>query len=139
MEVDYLITYFQIEHLITLTLSRIVNIGGNHWICLVLNKASKDENWQAFYMDSLGSKINDEVVQALEISLSIEKNQIHNLSFTQQTDGHNCGVYALENLDIINNGLRSNLDHNKIQENIKNSQINCDELRKNWSANINWN
>ncbi|MFT4327658.1 MAG: ankyrin repeat domain-containing protein [Wolbachia pipientis] len=97
-------------------LTLIVNLNNNHWVTLVVSH--QDGQYSGYYADSLGNNVPDDIRQVLQ------QNRITNLndvSILQQTDGHNCGLWALENARDINavlQGSRSNIPneiHNHLQ------------------------
>ncbi|MFT4327777.1 MAG: hypothetical protein AB3P07_04135 [Wolbachia pipientis] len=97
-------------------LTLIVNLNNNHWVTLVVSH--QDGQYSGYYADSLGNNVPDGIRQVLK------QNRITNLndvSILQQTDAHNCGLWALENARDINavlQGSRSNIPneiHNHLQ------------------------
>ncbi|WP_341808107.1 cytoplasmic incompatibility factor CifB [Wolbachia endosymbiont (group E) of Neria commutata] len=80
----------------------IVNLGGNHWVTLVIDY--RNGNYIGYYADSLGHDAQDVIKRVLGESNII----LHNVSVQQQTDGYNCGFWALENARDINEVLQQN-------------------------------
>ncbi len=85
----------------------IVNQGGDHWTTLVI--AQQNGQYHGYYADSLGSEIPDNIRQILQQS-QVADNNIHDICISQQADGYNCGLWALENARDINTMLRENRD-----------------------------
>ncbi|WP_375326528.1 hypothetical protein [Candidatus Tisiphia endosymbiont of Nemotelus uliginosus] len=83
----------------------IINQGGDHWTTLVI--AHQNGQYHGYYKDSLGSRIPDNIRQILT-----DNNIINPTDFQirQQTDGYNCGLWALENARDINTMLQENRD-----------------------------
>lgn len=134
---DVLVNLTSINNVNTLSIA--VNLGKSHWVSLVAHRTDQNSNWIVFYADSFGTSVNKEVENAVTKILNIKKDQIHSLSFRQQTDGYNCGVYTLINIDTINDGIRKRLTpHQIIAELEKNKSINCEQLRKDWANQIDW-
>ncbi len=87
-------------------LTLIVNLDNNHWVTLVISHQNGQYN--GYYVDSLGSNVPDNIRQVLQkVQITV-----HDVSVAQQRDGHNCGLWALENARDINailRGGRSNI------------------------------
>ncbi|MEY2393618.1 C48 family peptidase [Wolbachia endosymbiont of Tettigetta isshikii] len=81
----------------------IVDEGGIHWALLVAHKS------RVFFVDSEGNPIRDgggAEMRYNQLNEAVSDNEgkdieIHDLSFEQQLDGSNCGIFALENARII--------------------------------------
>ncbi|MFP3036101.1 MAG: hypothetical protein ACEY3A_03800 [Wolbachia sp.] len=81
----------------------IVDEGGIHWVLLVAHKS------RVFFVDSEGNPIRngggaEMRYNKLNEAVSDKEGkdiEIHDLSFEQQLDGSNCGIFALENARII--------------------------------------
>ncbi|MCC8369105.1 MAG: hypothetical protein LN573_03430, partial [Rickettsia endosymbiont of Oxypoda opaca] len=83
----------------------IVNQGGDHWTTLVISQ--QNGQYHGYYEDSLGSIIPDNIRQILQ-QTQIADNNIHDIRISQQADGYNCGLWALENARDINTMLQEN-------------------------------
>lgn len=83
----------------------IVNQGGDHWTTLVISQQNGQYN--GYYEDSLGSIIPDNIRQILQ-QTQVTDNNIHDIRISQQADGYNCGLWALENARDINTMLQEN-------------------------------
>ncbi|MFP3022522.1 MAG: Ulp1 family isopeptidase, partial [Wolbachia sp.] len=87
-------------------LTLIVNLDNNHWVTLVV--AYQNGQYNGYYVDSLGNSVPDNIRQVLQQA----KITVNGVSVTQQRDGYNCGLWALENARGINavlQGSRSNI------------------------------
>ncbi|WP_264337371.1 hypothetical protein [Wolbachia endosymbiont (group B) of Dolichovespula media] len=78
-------------------LTLIVNLNNNHWVTLVVSH--QDGQYNGYYADSLGNNVPDGIRQVLQQNRIIN---LHDVSVLQQTDGHNCGLWSLENARDIN-------------------------------------
>jgi ankyrin repeat protein len=107
------------NHAETGRLSFIINLSGMHWVTLVVhyqqdefnqeNELDQDNGFSAFYMDSmLGMSLKDSIPQEIARVLQYFAIKTTNLSFLQQEDDVNCGLWALENTDLINKVLDNN-------------------------------
>lgn len=77
-------------------LTLIVNLNNNHWVTLVISHQNGQYN--GHYVDSLGNDIPGNIRQVLERA----RITVNDVSIAQQTDGHNCGLWALENAHSLN-------------------------------------
>jgi hypothetical protein len=87
-------------------LTLIVNLDNNHWVTLVISY--QNGQYSGYYVDSLGNNIPGNIRQALQKAQII----VHDVFVAQQRDGHNCGLWALENARDINavlQGSRNNV------------------------------
>ncbi len=87
-------------------LTLIVNLDNNHWVTLVV--AYQNGQYNGYYVDSLGNSVPDNIRQVLQQA----QITVNGVSVTQQRDGYNCGLWALENARGINavlQGSRSNI------------------------------
>ncbi|WP_419198621.1 ankyrin repeat domain-containing protein [Wolbachia endosymbiont of Rhagoletis cingulata] len=83
-------------------LTLIVNLDNNHWVTLVI--AHQNGQYNGYYVDSLGNNVPDNIRQVLQQA----QITINDVSVTQQRDGYNCGLWALENARDINTVLQGN-------------------------------
>ncbi|OAB79365.1 hypothetical protein WSTR_05260 [Wolbachia endosymbiont of Laodelphax striatellus] len=81
-------------------LTLIVNLDNNHWVTLVI--AHQNGQYNGYYVDSLGNNVPDNIRQVLEQA----QIGVNDVSVTQQRDGYNCGLWALENARDINTVLQ---------------------------------
>ncbi|WP_174516983.1 cytoplasmic incompatibility factor CifB [Wolbachia endosymbiont of Cardiocondyla obscurior] len=87
----------------------IVNLGGNHWVTLVIDYRNRD--YIGYYADSFGHNVPDSVRQVLEdnnVTLHDILIDQRGNPLVQQRDGCNCGFWALENARDINEVLQQN-------------------------------
>ncbi len=138
----------------------ILNQNSIHWVTLVaIHDNRKGDIF--FYADSFGEGIEKCSVSAIgkcntgsnggnkassvkRMSLDeflerkgYSKNNIYSVSCKQQHDGHNCGVFALENakaiLNVIDGG---NYDHVKVKESLKNFKKDPVSLREGFAKSL---
>jgi hypothetical protein len=72
----------------------IINLGDLHWVTLVISY--KDNNYVGYYADSKNNPLLYDYYQLLIDRFSIQPISV-SPGFPQQTDGHNCDLWALEN------------------------------------------
>ncbi len=101
----------------------IVNLGGNHWVTLVIDY--RNRNYIGYYADSFGTGIRDDIREALESNGVL----VRDISVLQQRDGYNCGFWALENARDINQVLNEN-PGGRIEDAIK-ERLRRDDLNRN--------
>ncbi|WP_341812515.1 hypothetical protein [Wolbachia endosymbiont (group A) of Conops quadrifasciatus] len=87
-------------------LTLIVNLNDNHWVTLVI--ARQNGQYNGYYADSFGSNVPDSIRQVLEKA----QITVNDVSVTQQSDGYNCGLWALENARDINDVLQMSRSRN---------------------------
>ncbi|MFT4328236.1 MAG: Ulp1 family isopeptidase, partial [Wolbachia pipientis] len=80
------------------SLTYIINLGNCHWVTLVITY--HNQRFLAYYIDSFGKSAEEGLLGQKNINIS-------SLSINQQSDGYNCGIFALENARIINEGISS--------------------------------
>ncbi len=92
-------------------LTAIINVGNRHWGTLVI--VHQNGNYYGYYADSLGpdSRIDNNIRGALR-ECDISDDNVHDVSVHQQTDGHNCGIWAYENARDINQAIDQALQGN---------------------------
>ncbi|MFT4314370.1 MAG: Ulp1 family isopeptidase, partial [Wolbachia pipientis] len=95
------------------SLTYIINLGNCHWVTLVITY--HDQRFLAYYIDSFG-KSAEEGYEGLQGLLGQKNINISSLSINQQSDGYNCGIFALENARIINEGISSSKTENLKQK-----------------------
>ncbi|WP_338405958.1 ankyrin repeat domain-containing protein [Wolbachia endosymbiont (group A) of Longitarsus flavicornis] len=87
-------------------LTLIVNLDNNHWVALVISH--QNEQYNGYYVDSLGNNIPDNIRQVLQQA----QITVNDVSVTQQRDGYNCSLWALENARDINAVLQGSRSRN---------------------------
>lgn len=84
----------------------IYNLGGSHWVTFAIVN-SKDEKI-VLYKDSLNTPIDEYLKKAL-IKQDIKEDNIYVHKKAEQTgDGSHCGIFAMENIFRIREGLQKN-------------------------------
>lgn len=73
-----------------------------HWVSLVI--CYQDGGYVAYYMDSKDRPLPDEYRELIEQHFGI-RSESFSFGFPQQSDGYNCGLWALENAEHINQML----------------------------------
>ncbi|WP_438456618.1 hypothetical protein [Wolbachia endosymbiont of Kerria lacca] len=89
----------------TRPLTLIINLSAGHWVTLIVQH--KLGHYYAYYSNSLGDKIQDNVESALRNKISANV-KIFDLKIKQQVDGNNCGIFSLLNANKINELLKDN-------------------------------
>ncbi|WP_265032114.1 ankyrin repeat domain-containing protein [Wolbachia endosymbiont (group A) of Merzomyia westermanni] len=93
-------------------LTLIVNLNNNHWVTLVISY--QNGQYSGYYVDSLGNNIPGNIRQVLQRA----QIAVNDVSVAQQIDGHNCGLWALENARDINTVLQGS--RNNVLDEIRN-------------------
>ncbi|WP_264688716.1 ankyrin repeat domain-containing protein [Wolbachia endosymbiont (group B) of Catoptria pinella] len=91
-------------------LTLIVNLDNNHWVTLVISHQNGQYN--GYYVDSLGNDIPGNIRQVLERA----RITVNDVSIAQQTDGHNCGLWALENAHSLNQMIANGYDSDWVRD-----------------------
>lgn len=91
-------------------LTLIVNLDNNHWVTLVI--AHQNGQYNGYYVDSLGNNVPDNIRQVLERA----RITVNDVSIAQQTDGHNCGLWALENAHSLNQMIANGYDSDWVRD-----------------------
>lgn len=107
-------------------LALIINLGRSHWVTLVVT-SDNQQSLSAYYIDSLGNNapswINEVVMGEVH---SIDSSRIR-----QQEDSFNCGIFALENIRIMSDVIRSDDDKQVFQvEDYRPSREKLQEIRE---------
>ncbi|MFP3022413.1 MAG: hypothetical protein ACEY3K_05660, partial [Wolbachia sp.] len=91
-------------------LTLIVNLDNNHWVTLVISH--QNGQYSGYYVDSLGSNVPDNIRQVLQkVQITV-----HDVSVAQQRDGHNCGLWALENAHSLNQMIANGYDSDWVRD-----------------------
>ncbi|WP_265017580.1 hypothetical protein [Wolbachia endosymbiont (group A) of Epistrophe grossularia] len=91
-------------------LTLIVNLDNNHWVTLVI--FHQNGQYNGYYVDSLGSNVPDNIRQVLQkVQITV-----HDVSVAQQRDGHNCGLWALENAHSLNQMIANGYDSDWVRD-----------------------
>ncbi|MBS9528686.1 MULTISPECIES: Ulp1 family isopeptidase [Wolbachia] len=102
-----------------LVLSSILNLNNNHWVTLVISHDEKSKKFRAYYCDSFGEPLPEEVSSALQKTLGIDNSSIRNSKAKQQDDKYNCGIFALENAKKITDMLKAGKSFDEIDDQLK--------------------
>lgn len=86
-------------------LTLIITLNNTHWITLVIER--QNENYVGYYADSTATAVPGGITDIIQNNLG-NNIRINNVSVRQQTDGWNCGLWALENASDINRVLNEN-------------------------------
>lgn len=97
----------------------ILHINGNHWVTLVIKPDTGDKKFKAYYCDSFGEPLPEEVSSALQKTLGIDNSSIRNSKAKQQDDKYNCGIFALENAKKITDMLKASKSFDEIDDQLK--------------------
>lgn len=89
-----------------LVFTSILNLNGNHWVTLVIVCDSNNNQFKAYYCDSLGNPLPEEILYTLQKTLKMGRNNIRISKEKQQEDDYNCGIFALENAHTITQMLK---------------------------------
>ncbi|WP_419198841.1 cytoplasmic incompatibility factor CifB [Wolbachia endosymbiont of Rhagoletis cingulata] len=86
-------------------LTLIITLNNTHWITLVIER--QNENYVGYYADSTATAVPGGITDIIQNNLG-NNIRINDVSVRQQTDGWNCGLWALENASDINRVLNEN-------------------------------
>ncbi|WP_375315977.1 cytoplasmic incompatibility factor CifB [Wolbachia endosymbiont (group A) of Colletes cunicularius] len=86
-------------------LTLIITLNNTHWVTLVIERQNR--NYVGYYADSTATAVPDGITDIIQNNLG-NNIRINNVSVSQQTDGWNCGLWALENASDINQVLNEN-------------------------------
>ncbi|WP_447933177.1 cytoplasmic incompatibility factor CifB [Wolbachia endosymbiont of Dactylopius coccus] len=86
-------------------LTLIITLNNTHWITLVIER--QNGNYVGYYADSTATAVPGGITDIIQNNLG-NNVRINNVSVRQQTDGWNCGLWALENASDINQVLNEN-------------------------------
>ncbi|WP_353277899.1 hypothetical protein [Wolbachia endosymbiont (group A) of Agelastica alni] len=171
----------------------VINLGGNHWVTLVVAYNPDDKQFSAYYCDSFSAKLpspgskrssiklaneikdklftpltnqaselnaqgkkemgqdvrktaqtcrdkknelinvpinTDNIVSALEAVLEIENCNIRSSGARQQSDGHNCGIFALENARRVTQMLNEGKSFDEIDKKLSEYKFDLNGKRR---------
>ncbi|MCX3064427.1 cytoplasmic incompatibility factor CifB [Wolbachia endosymbiont of Drosophila pseudotakahashii] len=86
-------------------LTLIITLNNTHWVTLVIER--QNGNYVGYYADSTATAVPGGITDIIQNNLG-NNIRINNVSVSQQTDGWNCGLWALENASEINRVLNEN-------------------------------
>ncbi|WP_341814789.1 cytoplasmic incompatibility factor CifB [Wolbachia endosymbiont (group A) of Chalcis sispes] len=86
-------------------LTLIITLNNTHCVTLVIER--QNGNYVGYYADSTATAVPGGITDIIQNNLG-NNIRINNVSVSQQTDGWNCGLWALENASDINRVLNEN-------------------------------
>ncbi|WP_341814293.1 cytoplasmic incompatibility factor CifB [Wolbachia endosymbiont (group A) of Machimus atricapillus] len=86
-------------------LTLIITLNNTHWVTLVIER--QNGNYVGYYADSTATAVPGGITDIIQNNLG-NNIRINNVSVSQQTDGWNYGLWALENASDINRVLNEN-------------------------------
>ncbi|WP_374698326.1 Ulp1 family isopeptidase [Wolbachia endosymbiont (group B) of Limnophora tigrina] len=113
-----------------LVFTSIVNLNGNHWVTLVIARDSNNNQFRAYYCDSFGNTLPSETSSVLQKTLEIDSSNVEISKTKQQTDTHNCGIFALENAKKITDMLKVGKSFDEINAELLKYKPSKKELKK---------
>ena len=128
------------------TLSLILNMNQNHWVSLSI--ANQNGGLLAYFADSFGKRLtsckddddNAKYMSFTKIARILKSNNIElvDVSFDQQNDSSNCGIYALENTHIVNTVLDGGGSEHAIRDAIEQNtdDIDVGKLRNSFAQRL---
>ncbi|WP_349968197.1 Ulp1 family isopeptidase [Wolbachia endosymbiont of Armadillidium arcangelii] len=91
-----------------LIFTSVFHINNNHWVTLVIKPDAGNKKFRAYYCDSFGDQLPNNLLDIVKGEL--QKGEwildIKSSRTPQQSDGHNCGIFALENARMITEMLK---------------------------------
>ncbi|NEV49944.1 hypothetical protein EUZ93_05800 [Wolbachia pipientis] len=112
-----------------LVFTSILNLNGNHWVTLVVSYDEKSKKLRAYCCDSFGKSLLEKVSSALQKTLGVDNSSIESSKIKQQTDTHNCGIFALENAHRITQMFNENKSSDEIKRELSEYKPNEEELK----------
>ncbi|MDR2548586.1 MAG: hypothetical protein LBC34_03805 [Rickettsiales bacterium] len=91
-----------------LILTSVFHINSNHWVTLVVKPDAGNKKFRAYYCNSSGSQLPNNLLDIIKGELQKEEwvLDVKSSGAKQQSDGHNCGIFALENAHMITQMLK---------------------------------
>lgn len=86
-------------------LTLIITLNNTHWVTLVIER--QNGNYVGYYADSTATAVLGGITDIIQNNLG-NNIRINDVSVRQQTDGWNCGLWALESASDINRVLNEN-------------------------------
>lgn len=104
-----------------LVFTSILNLNGNHWVTLVISHDEKSKKFRAYYCDSFGNSLPNEISSVSQETLEIDNSSIESFKIKQQKDRDtwNCGIFALENAKKVTDMLRESKSFDEINDQLK--------------------
>lgn len=113
-----------------LVLTSILNLNNNHWVTLVISHDEKSKKFRAYYCDSFGNALPNEISSVLQKTLGIDNSCVGNSKAKQQDDKYNCGIFALENAHKITQMFKEDKSFNEINTELSKYKPNSEQLKE---------
>ncbi|WP_250295535.1 Ulp1 family isopeptidase [Wolbachia endosymbiont of Oedothorax gibbosus] len=115
-----------------LIFTSVLHINNNHWVTLVIKPDAGDKKFRAYYCDSFGNQLPDNVLNIVKRELQKEKwvLDIRISPTKQQSDGYNCGIFALENAHKITQMLNEDKSFDEIDKKLSEYKFDLNEKRE---------
>ncbi len=115
-----------------LIFTSVLHINNNHWVTLVIKPDAGDKKFRAYYCDSFGNQLPDNVLNIVKRELQKEEwvLDIRISPTKQQSDGYNCGIFALENAHKITQMLNEDKSFDEIDKKLSEYKFDLNEKRE---------
>ncbi|GFR11720.1 membrane-associated or secreted protein,Ulp1 protease family, C-terminal catalytic domain [Trichonephila clavata] len=115
-----------------LIFTSVLHINNNHWVTLVIKPDAGDKKFRVYYCNSFGNQLPDNVLNIVKGELLKEQwsLDIASSKVNQQSDGHNCGIFALENAHKITQMLNEDKSFDEINKKLSEYKFDLNEKRE---------
>ncbi|QOD37915.1 Ulp1 family isopeptidase [Candidatus Wolbachia massiliensis] len=115
-----------------LIFTSVFHINGNHWTTLVIKPDTGGKKFKAYYCDSFGNQLPDNVLNIVKGELQKEgwTLDIRSSKTKQQGDAWNCGIFALENAHKITQMFNEGKSFDKIDKELSEYKFDLNEKRR---------
>ncbi|GFY80029.1 ULP_PROTEASE domain-containing protein [Trichonephila inaurata madagascariensis] len=115
-----------------LIFTSVFHINGNHWTTLVIKPDTGGKKFKAYYCDSFGNQLPDNVLNIVEGELKKEgwTLDIRSSKTKQQGDAWNCGIFALENARRVTQMLNEGKSFDEIDKKLSEYKFDLNEKRR---------
>ncbi len=115
-----------------LIFTSVFHINGNHWTTLVIKPDTGGKKFNAYYCDSFGNQLPDNVLNIVEGELKKEgwTLDIRSSKTKQQGDAWNCGIFALENAHKITQMFNEGKSFYEIDKELSEYKFDLNEKRR---------
>ncbi|WP_338406183.1 MULTISPECIES: Ulp1 family isopeptidase [unclassified Wolbachia] len=115
-----------------LIFTSVLHVNNNHWVTLVIKPDAGDKKFRVYYCDSFGNQLPNNVLNIVEGELLKEQwsLDIASSKVNQQSDGHNCGIFALENAHKITQMLNEDKSFDEIDKKLSEYKFDLNEKRE---------
>ncbi|APR98380.1 hypothetical protein [Wolbachia endosymbiont of Folsomia candida] len=115
-----------------LIFTSILNLNGNHWVTLVVSYDKESKKFRAYYCDSFGKPIPNDISDVLNNTLGIDSSDIGISEAEQQKDGDtwNCGIFALINAKKITDMIKEGKSFGEIGNALSRCKFSLERKRK---------